>query len=136
MPDREDLAWAAGLFEGEGCIYMHPNHTVPTVRVEVTSTDLDVLEHFQQVVGFGTISPHVRAKPHHKLPYKWRGSGHERSQALVAMFWPWLGPRRRGRAAELLRTQHASGHPKARNKQRRHWVMRTSGYGWPEKVDA
>ena len=50
---REKLAWAAGLFEGEGCFYI--NEKGKYVNATVTSTDKDVLDAFLQVIGFGKI---------------------------------------------------------------------------------
>jgi hypothetical protein len=107
-----DLAWAAGLFEGEGCFTLNKGSTGRvTPRASVTSTDLDVLERFQQTIGFGLL----RAKRHKDMPsrykdkWEWAASGHELVQALMAMLWPGLSKRRRERAVEVLRIFRGQG---------------------------
>jgi hypothetical protein len=106
MRTREEIAWAAGLFEGEGCIAYAEQITSGKrygyPRVSLAMTDLDVLEHFKQVLGFGNITPQRRYAAHHKPSWVWSAAGFQWSQALVAMFWPWLGNRRRSRAIDVL----------------------------------
>lgn len=59
MWTRENLAWCAGLIEGEGCV----TRNITTKRSEnynywqlkVTSTDLDVLTKLQDILGVGRI---------------------------------------------------------------------------------
>lgn len=52
--NREDLAWAAGFFEGEGSI--HRNGNGGSYKISVTQCDKDLLERFQQIVGgFGKL---------------------------------------------------------------------------------
>ena len=66
-------------------------------------TDLDVVERFQSIMGFGKIYTQKKmAKEHWKTAYQFRITGFEKFQAAVAMLWPWLGERRRARAVELL----------------------------------
>jgi len=99
----EDLAWAAGLFEGEGCIALsRPAATRPQVQwnLVLASTDLDVLERLQTVVGMGQISgPRDRG---HKLHWVWCVSRREHVRLLLEAMLPWLGSRRRARAEECL----------------------------------
>lgn len=98
------LAWAAGLFEGEGYFTSGASQ----LRTGMNSTDLDVLQSFQRVVGIGTIveidSPsfQVRKAQGCKRQWRWHVGGHEGMQAVLAMFWPWLHERRRERAVELI----------------------------------
>lgn len=120
--DREALAWAAGLFEGEGCI------RVPTIKgtykslvLAVAITDKDVLEKFHSVVGgLGTIyGPYTAESSLGKKPrWKWTAQRFEHSQAILAMFWPWLGERRKQRATEALLAfkEQSKRNTKIRNK--------------------
>ncbi len=59
MDDAGAAAWAAGLFEGEGCIYLkkhnRPGRGTHDRRLYVTSTDLDVLQRFRSIVACGAI---------------------------------------------------------------------------------
>jgi hypothetical protein len=99
---REDIAWAAGLFEGEGCFSLQSRGNP---RATLSMTDFDVVRRFAEVVGFGTVFDKVPPRlPHHKPQLAWRVTSFERTQALIAMFWPWLGERRRARAVEILAT--------------------------------
>jgi hypothetical protein len=108
FPNREELAYAGGLFEGEGYFTMvtkHPGHPAPHAGIEMT--DREPLERFARAVGFGTVhGPGINRGPDGLLKkprYTWKVGTLEKTQALTAMLWPWLGPRRRARAAEVLR---------------------------------
>jgi LAGLIDADG-like domain len=56
--NEERVAWAAGLFEGEGCV----TNADGRVNLRVTNTDLDVLEQFAAFVGGGKVyGPYVNS---------------------------------------------------------------------------
>lgn len=97
--NREDLAWAAGLFEGEGNVGLFQSRWS---RLGITSTDRDVLEKFQAVFpAMGRIyGPYDQG---HKPFWSWQVSKFEHVQAIIAGIWPWLCSRRRARAADVLR---------------------------------
>lgn len=103
--DREELAWASGLFEGEGCFTHNGVKTrrgPGSLATSIGSTDRDVLERFAQAVGFGKVGgPYTTAG--YKPVYQWTAYGFEKMQAILAMLWPWLCSRRRERAIELLK---------------------------------
>ena len=95
---REELAWAAGLFEGEGSI-------IPVgkaVSLSLTMCDEEVVKRFNAIFGVGQIRPRKKLAKHYKTPWEWRCGRFEHSQAVLAMMWPWLGSRRKARAKELL----------------------------------
>lgn len=103
MWNREDLAWAAGLFEGEGCFTR--SNGVPMCRLG--STDEDVIQKLRTIIGFGAIYPFTRTNPREGgVPWKdgheWATTNFEHTQAFIAAVWPWLGERRKARAHELL----------------------------------
>lgn len=107
---RENIAWAAGLFEGEGCVgvYSKPSGSRgprkgPTMKI--TMTDRDVLDKFHGIVGVGSISGPQRhkGKEHHKEFWSWACNGTEKVQALLAAFWPFLCSRRQAKAADVIR---------------------------------
>ena len=109
---REDLAWAAGLFEGEGCILNRfHNDRVLAVGARIsTYTDLDVLQRFKDIIGFGKITgPYQRYGPDgspYKTSWSWKADSFEEAQATIALLWPWLGKRRREKAKECLALFH------------------------------
>lgn len=103
MTDCE-LAWVAGLFEGEGCIVIRPRQDPawkPSVRLELTSTDPDVLRRLQFICG-GKIAPFRRDRGGVKPYQRWTLSKMTEVADLLEAMLPWLGARRGEKAAEAL----------------------------------
>ena len=104
MPTRgEDIAWAAGLFEGEGTISVPPGRP-RSVVLKVDMTDRDVLERFTRIVGVS----HVRAT-HSSNPlrgskpqWRWFASSSTDVLRILRMFLPYLGERRTAKAQEAI----------------------------------
>jgi len=97
---RENLAWAGGLFEGEGCI---STACGPRSRVvlRVAITDEDVLDKFIGIIGVGK----KRREPirgSYKQVFSWTLSRGENCQAVLAALWPFLGIRRKQKAKEAI----------------------------------
>ena len=67
MSDQLDIAYIAGLFDGEGCItykqYMRKRKgqkkAYPTwsIRMEIAMTDKSILVWLHEVLGVGTVNP-------------------------------------------------------------------------------
>lgn len=116
---REAWAWAAGLFDGEGCIVLDRSHAYRRqVGLTLAMTDRDLVERFRDVVGGGTIT--IRppdSGPRKQTLVVWRTGSFELSQYLIAALWPWLGERRRARAREVL-TIVAAAQTRRRNQRR------------------
>jgi hypothetical protein len=98
--ESAQIAWAAGLFEGEGTIV----DSAGPVQLRVKMTDLDVLERLLDVFGVGEIygpyesgsrDGHVR-KPH----WVWI-CGEPFVRKVFEAMAPWLGARRIARAREM-----------------------------------
>ena len=103
--DNSELAWAVGLFEGEGCItHNGKKHGAGfDVVLVLCTTDLDVIERFREAVGVGTLHlRYTKAKTYHKTIYEWRLACRRRVIPVLVRMWPWLCQRRRARARELL----------------------------------
>lgn len=94
-----DIAWMAGLFEGEGTFEIAKNGGV---RTTVRMTDRDVLERLDTVFPCGRPFHVVNPKGGHKTQYAWR-IGPEQTREFIALVLPWLGERRTARALEVLR---------------------------------
>jgi hypothetical protein len=130
---RENIAWCAALFEGEGCINITPR----TVILKLGMTDEDVVRRFHKLIGIGKVSNPIYHKTvaHYKPHWDWYATGSEKVQAILAAFWPFLGARRQARAVEAIaklaksqrygdRTRHCSkGHEFTA------WNTRISGRG-------
>jgi len=69
----EGIAWAAGVFEGEGCVCSDGSRVI--LRVQMT--DFDVMARFASIMGFGRLYG----------PYEQRNArdGHVRKP-----FWAWV----------------------------------------------
>jgi hypothetical protein len=108
MAHEIEIAWAAGLFEGEG--YMSMVKAKPrkdglvrkNIIVGLISTDRDVLFRFMAIVGFGNVHERKKQEPHHKDAWVWQSTKHESFVKLLEMFMPYLCERRRDRALEVL----------------------------------
>lgn len=75
MTNKEQLAYLAGLVDGEGCLhYLHQTYKKSDYyypRLSITNTNKWVLEWVKLLFG-GTIRLDKRkAKPHHKVKYRW-----------------------------------------------------------------
>lgn len=107
---RENIAWAAGLFEGEGCIVTGSPHN--RWRLTLSSTDEDVIRKFAVIVGVGgVLGPQRHKNPKWKPIWTWWCTGGEKTTALLAAFYPLLGERRKAKA-EVLMADFASAPPK------------------------
>lgn len=106
--DRINVAWGAGIFEGEGYILNTKNSAGnPAVRVGLYMTDEDIVDRFAAIFPFGQRStrPGRRSKitgVTGKESWGWQASNAEHVQAFLAMVWPWLGERRKAKAAQTI----------------------------------
>jgi hypothetical protein len=106
--DDHDIqfAWAAGLFEGEGCISLSRSNKgdhVRDVRLTVVNTDLDVLERFQATIGRGSISEmNSKSNLGSKQRWQWRLSRQVDVALLLRRMMPFLGQRRAAKARAVL----------------------------------
>jgi hypothetical protein len=93
----DEIAWAAGLFEGEGSI----TGSGGRLDVRVKMTDEPVVRHFAKVMDCGRVyGPYnyeyrdgSKRKPH----WVWVAVSTEAFDVLQIL-WPWLGERRRAQA--------------------------------------
>ena len=97
------IGWAAGIYEGEGCLSLGDHH-YPFIAIN--NTDRDVLERFQSVVGAGNINgPYERHSKNHfanaKPVHQYRCYKHTEVERIMRMFQPYLCERRLAKALEL-----------------------------------
>jgi hypothetical protein len=97
-----EIAWAAGLFEGEGCITPSDSLGKPRVQITLGTTDRDVLERFVRIVHpEGNIRQQKTHSVDHRPFFVWSTSGHK-AVPIIARLLPWLGERRQEKAIEAL----------------------------------
>lgn len=107
---RTDLAWLAGLYEGEGScstrVGTSKRYGTPmgSCSLSLGMTDEDVVRRAREIFGFGKVYREPRQRHGHKDMFVYSVSRFEFVQAAIAMVWPWLGQRRRAQALECLRT--------------------------------
>jgi hypothetical protein len=106
-----EIAWAAGLFEGEGCINVQfsPKRNRPIVRLTLRMTDEDVVRKFAVLVGAGRVhGPYRKKNPKHKPAWNWSWYGRDALAWADANFGPFLGSRRGATLKEAIRIEETS----------------------------
>lgn len=95
----EDIAWAAGLIEGEGCFTVHSKHH-PYFLLDMC--DLDVLEKFHSVFPNTTLrGPYTDGKrPDYKPRYRVDAFG-PKCIEIMDIVYPYLCSRRQAKITEL-----------------------------------
>lgn len=93
-----ELAWLAGLLEGEGCFSYRRDRDIPVVEVKMT--DLDVINRVAMLVG-RTVTPIPPASDRHQPQYRVRTQG-DPARELMRALLPHMGRRRSARIEELL----------------------------------
>lgn len=90
--NREELAWAAGFFDGEGCTSVTIDPTWGHMSASVPQVDREILERFHKAVnGIGNIGGPRKPSPigKHEI-YTWRVGSFIGVQAVMAMLWGFL----------------------------------------------
>lgn len=123
QPTDVEVAWAAGLFEGEGCFGIYARGSRPNsvnVQLRLAMTDRDAVERFAAIVNIPVNGPRTRRtneKPLWECVTQHRGE----CKRIAAMLLPHLCERRAAKAQEILdlpdtkslgeRTHCPKGHP-------------------------
>jgi len=94
----EALAWAAGLLDGKGSLYVKRRavntHKRPVLALAFQLTDRETLERFAATVGVaGTLCKLRRPSAGGSAVWQLQYNGH-RAESVVASIEPWLGSRR------------------------------------------
>lgn len=99
-----NVAWAAGLFEGEGCISWQSRTSRSgrkAPRLMMGMTDEDVVLRFKDIIGCGRI--YVQIKNRSKPLYMWQTTNRADFDSASELLEPWLGARRLEKLAEARR---------------------------------
>lgn len=102
-------AWAAGLYDGEGSLYLldhrsHDGYKIAEMAITQASDSgvPEVLERFARVVGTGHIYGPYRQSSSTLAVYRWKSVVHSRIDETTQALWPWLGPTKRAQASAAL----------------------------------
>lgn len=82
-----EIAWMAGLFEGEGCILKHNGEN--SIRLQLQMDDQDVIERFYALVGFGKVGIRPNGRS-----WCWASGAVNEVRQLLILMLPWFGERR------------------------------------------
>lgn len=84
-----ELAWAAGFFDGEGCVTQQFPGYISLIVAQAGTTEH--LERFKSAVGYGSINgPHTRGPNDSRQPiYHWNVSG-KKAHAVMRLLSPFL----------------------------------------------
>jgi hypothetical protein len=104
--DERQIAWAAGIFEGEGTVYAQAPRAYPHLRVVMT--DQDIIERLCQVTGTGNVRSWGLIGGKNKPLWHWTVNGIKPVFRVLKMFWPYLGERRRAQAAKAIAEYYLS----------------------------
>ena len=102
-PTMRDIAWAAGVFEGEGSISFERG----SQRCQVAQKEPWLLERLKALFG-GTIVEHINTvTPSGRPSYRsdWKISG-ARARGFLMTMYPFLSPRRQARIREVFQIPH------------------------------
>lgn len=100
MLRNEEIAWMAGLFDGEGCIHFVG---VNAVRLKVKMADKDIIEMLRDRAGCDvSICIEKRSNPKHADAWYWQVQRGEDVVRLLTEMMPWFGARRKAKAEEAL----------------------------------
>lgn len=116
---REELAWAAGFFDGEGCTTNHKAYTKThvakdgskstltsdSIKLQVPQVERCNLERFMWAIGgVGAIHGPYQPKnrPNASPIYRWSCTGVNDARSVLGSMWPWLGRVKREQAERAL----------------------------------
>lgn len=98
--DKIQLAWAAGLIEGEGCFSSSNSY----VRIKVQMADRDVVERLAELFEASVCGPYSQKRPgkeHYKDQWSTTIIG-KRAVGWCLTIYPFMGIRRRAKIQEVI----------------------------------
>jgi hypothetical protein len=104
-----DIAWVAGVFEGEGTIRVRRGNY--GAQVSIRMDDRDVIERIHSVMGFGNFyqTEERRTSGRVVTQYNYQLGSAEYVIAFLTAVLPWLGTRRRAKAQEAMASARLIG---------------------------
>jgi hypothetical protein len=108
--NREELAWAAGFFDGEG--HCSGSRRKGDISMNMAQVDPRPLGRFHAAIwGLGKfVGPNKSSSKNGNEFYIWRTTNHEHVQAIVAMLWTFLSEPKREQVKHALVTWNSQPH--------------------------
>lgn len=112
VDDSDDWpAWAAGLYDAEGCSALlhhrtHSGYMTPELSLTQSSPAgvPEVLRRFTAIVGQGTISGPYQQRLATMDVYRWKAAARSDVERVLSQLWPFLSAIKRAQAQRLLDT--------------------------------
>lgn len=93
--------WFAGLFDGEGCIAWPRRAILHSVRLDLASTNMALLERVLAVGGAGKVTLYNRkGNPRHSPCWGWHCYG-DNARSILSQIYPWLIVKKEAAAVAL-----------------------------------
>ncbi len=93
MSRETDLAWSAGIIDGEGYIgtYLARTNTGEcwVLKVTVANTNLKMLERLKEIFSDGFINVKKKSKAHHKQQWHWNVCS-KKAERVLKLVQPYL----------------------------------------------
>jgi hypothetical protein len=100
-----ELAWLAGLIEGEGCIYRKKSYRrregATRAGITIKMTDEDVVARATGLMNVGSYQRRPPRQPEHKPAFIVTIEG-PKAEDIMRLIRPWMGERRRSKIDEVL----------------------------------
>lgn len=100
---EQELAWAAGLFDGEGSFMLTHNSRPdrhPKARATLSMTNETLVRRFAAAVGVGTVTgPEHRERE--RPMWRWTANRYEHFERVLALLGPWLGTEKKAKADDV-----------------------------------
>ena len=112
MVDVDELAYAAGLFDGEGSISLirHHDNRTHSPQVSVASTDYEVVSWFRERFGGSVVTKQPR-QSNHSVSDDWRLTD-RRALVFLDLIRPYLVIERKIRRIDLLLNDYVACTPR------------------------
>lgn len=85
---RDQIAYVAGIFDGEGCVSFIKKERTYFIRIHITNTNRELLDHIQSLFG-GSIFKCYRGNEKYKDRYDWV-LGWTKAVEFLEIIYPWL----------------------------------------------
>jgi hypothetical protein len=120
-PTDLDVAWFAGLFEGEGCL-SRQRPSEGCWRMVIEMSDEDVLLRAQSIFG-GRLYKKPRRKASCKDTWAWKIGSQEKINYVVELIYPHMSARRKAKMDEF-RDYYSKGIPTMSERIKNYWIAR------------
>jgi len=94
LNQQVNLAYAAGLFDVEGCVNYkkykekkrNGTYNCWRISLEMAMTDEATVRIFHEIVGVGTVNEKSREKTGHKMQWRWRCTFRDAYKVAISFF--------------------------------------------------